>query len=56
VCLFTVWAINGDVYNQPDAFRIRIWWVNDSAEVIVVYANGSLQPLGGRSIVVHKAK
>lgn len=53
---FTVWAINGDPLGQPDAFHIRIWWVDDGGVTIVVYDNGSLQTLGGGSIVVHKAK
>lgn len=37
---------------QPDAFRIRIWWIDAGAER-VVYDSG-LTGLGGGSIVVHK--
>lgn len=38
---------------NPDAFRIKIWYEDGSGEH-VVYDNGSQQPLGGGSIVIHK--
>lgn len=38
---------------NPDTFRIKIWYEVAGNEV-VVYDNGSQQPLGGGSIVVHK--
>ncbi|MCU0503770.1 MAG: hypothetical protein MUC51_18785, partial [Anaerolineae bacterium] len=38
---------------SPDTFRIKIWY-EDGAGEHVVYDNGSQQPLGGGSIVVHK--
>jgi len=39
--------------SSPDTFRIKIWYEENGAE-IVVYDNGSQQSLGGGSIVVHK--
>ncbi len=39
--------------DNPDTFRIKIWYEEIGAEV-VVYDNGSQQSLGGGSIVVHK--
>ena len=44
---FMLWA--GD--NDPDTFRIKIWEENGGE--VVVYDNGSQQPIGGGSIVVH---
>jgi predicted extracellular nuclease len=38
---------------NPDTFRIKIWQEVNGVE-IVVYDNGSQQPLGGGSITVHK--
>lgn len=46
---FMLWA--GD--DQPDTFRIRIWWEEGDIEH-VVYDNGSDQPIGRGSIVIHK--
>jgi parallel beta-helix repeat protein len=46
---FMLWA--GD--HDPDTFRIKIWWEDDSDEH-VVYDNGTDQEIGGGSIVVHK--
>ncbi len=45
---FMIWA--GD--DNPDTFRIRIWWEDNEAEV-VVYDNGFNQPIEGGSIVIH---
>jgi hypothetical protein len=45
---FQIWA--GD--NDPDTFRIKIWWEDDGNEH-VVYDNGMDQPIDGGSIVVH---
>ena len=42
---FMIWADD----DNPDTFRIHIW--DDSG---TIYDNGSQQPLGGGSIVVHK--
>ena len=39
--------------DAPDTFRIKIWYEDESGEH-VVYDNGSAQPLGGGSIVIHK--
>lgn len=44
---FRVWA--GD--DNPDTFRIEIWWEDGDIEY-VVYDNGMDQPIGGGSIVV----
>lgn len=38
---------------SPDKFRIKIWYEEAGVEYIV-YDNGSQQPLGGGSIVIHK--
>lgn len=38
---------------NPDTFRIKIWYEAGGVEY-VVYDNGSQQPLGGGSIVIHK--
>ena len=48
---FMIWA--GD--NDPDTFRIKIWYEEGDNE-IVVYDNGMDQEIGGGSIVVHTAK
>ncbi len=48
---FMLWA--GD--DNPDTFRIKIWW-EDSGVETVVYDNGSDQPISGGNIVVHKGK
>ena len=48
---FQIWA--GD--NDPDTFRIKIWYEDGGGEV-VVYDNGPDQEIGGGSIVVHTAK
>jgi hypothetical protein len=42
-----LWAGDG----APDTFRIKIW---DAVTEVVVYDNGSDQPIGGGSIVVKK--
>jgi hypothetical protein len=46
---FMLWA--GD--NDPDTFRIKIWY-EDGGNEIVVYDNGMDQAIGGGNIVVHK--
>jgi hypothetical protein len=38
--------------NEPENFRIKIWYEEDSAGV-VVYDNGLDQPIEGGSIVIH---
>lgn len=44
---FMLWATDG----SPDTFRIKIWIADD--ETNIVYDNGTNQPIGGGSIVVH---
>lgn len=44
---FMLWAGDG----SPDTFRIQIW---DALTEVVVYDNGTDQPIGGGSIVVHR--
>jgi hypothetical protein len=46
---FMLWA--GD--DRPDTFRIKIWWEDNGAEV-VIFDNGFGQELNGGSIVIHK--
>jgi hypothetical protein len=46
---FMLWA--GD--DEPDTFRIKIWTEEDEVEDIA-YDNGSHQPIGGGSIIIHK--
>jgi hypothetical protein len=46
---FLLAAVDG----RPDTFRIKIWHEDASGEH-VAYDNGSQQPLGGGSIVVHR--
>jgi hypothetical protein len=48
---FMLWA--GD--DDPDTFRIRIWWEENGTEHIV-YDNGMDQEIGGGSIVIHTKK
>lgn len=48
---FMITALDGN----PDAFRVKIWYEDGSGE-ITIYDNGSNQPIGGGSIVVHSAK
>lgn len=45
---FMLWA--GD--DDPDTFRIKIWWEEGETEK-VVYDNGMDQPISGGSIVIH---
>ena len=45
---FLLWA--GD--DDPDTFRIKIWWDDGETET-VVYDNGMDQTIGGGSIVIH---
>jgi hypothetical protein len=48
---FMLWAGDG----EPDTFRIKIWWeVGEDEEM--AYENAVGQPIGGGSIVIHKAK
>lgn len=46
---FQIWAADG----SPDKFRIKIWWEETDSTEHVVYDNGTDQPIGGGSIVVH---
>jgi len=46
---FMLWA--GD--DDPDTFRIKIWYEEDEVELFTVYDNGMEQPIGGGSIIVH---
>jgi hypothetical protein len=46
---FMLWAGDG----SPDTFHIKIWY-EDGGNEIVVYDNGTDQPIGGGSIVVHR--
>ena len=48
---FMLWAGDG----EPDTFRIKIWWEEESGEHDV-YDNGMDQEIGGGSIVVHTKK
>jgi len=48
---FKLWA--GD--DEPDTFRIKIWWEDSNGEH-VVYDNGGDQAIGGGSIVIHTKK
>jgi hypothetical protein len=48
---FKLWA--GD--DDPDTFRIKIWWEENETEH-VVYDNGMDQPIGGVNIVIHTKK
>ena len=48
---FMLWAGDG----SPDTFRIRIWWEDATGEHDV-YDNGTDQPIGAGSIVVHTGK
>ncbi len=50
--LFMLWAGDGD----PDTFRIRIWTEDADGVETDVYDNGSAQPLGAGSIVIHTKK
>ena len=43
-----LWAGDGD----PDTFRIKIWYEDGDAE-IVVYDNQMHQPISGGNIVIH---
>ncbi|MFC1865798.1 PKD domain-containing protein [Chloroflexota bacterium] len=49
---FQIWAGDGD----PDTFRIKIWTEDEGGSETVRYDNGSNQPIGGGSIVVHTKK
>ncbi len=45
---FMLWAGDGN----PDTFRIKIWWEDGGAEV-VIFDNGFGQEINGGSIVIH---
>jgi hypothetical protein len=45
--LFMVWAKD----DEPDTFRIKIWYENGGE--VVIYDNGTDQAIGGGSIVIH---
>lgn len=47
---FMIWA--GD--NLTDTFRIKIWEEDEYGVETVIYDNGTDQPIGGGSIVIHK--
>jgi len=49
---FVIWA--GD--DDPDTFRIRIWWEASDGSETDVYDNGFHQEIGGGSIVIHTNK
>jgi len=49
---FMLWARDG----APDTFRIKIWTEDTLGTETVIYDNGSDQPIGGGSIVVHTDK
>jgi hypothetical protein len=51
---FKIWAINGITPGAPDAFRIRIWYVDVSGSTVVVFDNASPQPLSEGTIIVYK--
>jgi len=48
---FSIWIAEG-THHAPDTFRLKVWYVNGSSEV-VVYDNGD-QALGGGNILIHK--
>jgi hypothetical protein len=50
--LFMTWASD----RTPDTFRIRIWTEDAAGVETVIYDNGTEQPLGGGSIVIHTSK
>lgn len=50
---FMLWAGDGTGAYGADTFRIKIWWQDASGVETVVYDNGSSQPIGAGSIVVH---
>jgi hypothetical protein len=49
---FMLWA--GD--DDPDTFRIKIWWEDEWGDEQTVYDNGMNQAIGGGSIVIHTKK
>jgi hypothetical protein len=52
---FMLWAGDETGPNGEDEFRIKIWSEDTDGEQ-VVYDNGTNQPIGGGSIVVHTSK
>ena len=53
---FMIWAGDGRVANDPDTFRIRIWWEDTAGAQIDIYDNGVNQEIGAGNIVVHTGK
>ena len=49
---FMIWAGDSD----PDTFRIKIWEEDEIGDEMVVYDNGSDQPIGDGSVVIHTKK
>ena len=49
---FMIWAGDGD----PDTLHIKIWWEEADGTEHDVYDNGTDQPIGGGSIVIHTGK
>ena len=50
---FQIWAMDEDLKDDPDTFRIKIWWEDVDGIEHIVYDNGSEQEIGGGNIVVH---
>ena len=46
---FMIWASDED----PDRFRIKIWEEPEESVEVIIYDNGSVQAIGGGSIVIH---
>ncbi len=50
---FMIWAGDGTGAGGADTFRIKIWY-DDGGTEVVVYDNGSAQPISNGQIRVHK--
>lgn len=51
---FMVWAGDGDP-DADDTFRIKIWW-DDGGSAVLVYDNGTSQPITRGNITIHDGK
>jgi hypothetical protein len=52
---FMIWAADGQASEEPDTFRIRIWWEDEfSGMETGIYDNGFSQPIGGGNIHIQR--
>jgi hypothetical protein len=52
---FMIWATDGQASEEPDTFRVRIWWENEFSGIETdIYDNGFRQAIGGGNIHIQR--